>query len=96
MRILIIHDRFQFRGGAERLVLILTEALKADLMTEFWTEESFEIPEYFNLPPPLLRKEGGSNSSPYESEDKKSPPFQGGVAGSADRAGVVILYSLII
>ncbi len=46
MKVLVIHDRFQFKGGAERLVLILAEALKADLMTEFWTPESFEIPEW--------------------------------------------------
>lgn len=38
MKILIIHDRFQFKGGAERLVLILARALGADLMTEFWIE----------------------------------------------------------
>ncbi len=43
--ILIIHDRFQFKGGAERLVLILAKALKADIMTEFWTDESFEYSE---------------------------------------------------
>lgn len=40
-KILIIHDRFQFRGGAERLVLILAKALPADILTEFWTSESF-------------------------------------------------------
>lgn len=40
-KILIIHDRFQFRGGAERLILILAEALKADLLTEFWETNSF-------------------------------------------------------
>lgn len=38
-RVLIIHDRFQFRGGAERLVLILAKALQADIMTEFWIEK---------------------------------------------------------
>ncbi len=40
-KILIIHDRFQFKGGAERLVLILAKALEADIATEFWTDESF-------------------------------------------------------
>lgn len=41
MSILIIHDRFQFRGGAERMVLDMCKMLDADLVTEFWTEESF-------------------------------------------------------
>jgi glycosyltransferase involved in cell wall biosynthesis len=41
MRILIIHDRFQFRGGAERMVLDMCQMLGADLVTEFWTDESF-------------------------------------------------------
>lgn len=41
MRILIIHDRFQFRGGAERMVLDMCKMLEADLVTEFWTNESF-------------------------------------------------------
>lgn len=45
MRTLIIHDRFQFKGGAERLVLILAHALKADIATEFWTDESFKQKE---------------------------------------------------
>ncbi len=40
--ILIIHDRFMFRGGAERLVLDLAKGLKADIMTAMWNEqESF-------------------------------------------------------
>lgn len=38
---LIIHDRFQFRGGAERMVLDMCHILDADLVTEFWTPESF-------------------------------------------------------
>ncbi|OGG86720.1 hypothetical protein A2V95_03745 [Candidatus Kuenenbacteria bacterium RBG_16_41_7] len=42
MKTLIIHDRFQFRGGAERLVLILAKALNADIVTEFWTTESYD------------------------------------------------------
>jgi len=37
-KILIIHDRFQFRGGAERLVLFLARELKADIATEFWED----------------------------------------------------------
>ena len=41
MRILIIHDRFQFRGGAERMVLDMCQMLGADLVTEFWTDETF-------------------------------------------------------
>jgi glycosyltransferase involved in cell wall biosynthesis len=41
MRILIIHDRFQFRGGAERMVLDMCKMLDADLVTEFWTDETF-------------------------------------------------------
>jgi glycosyltransferase involved in cell wall biosynthesis len=41
MRILIIHDRFQFRGGAERMVLDMCKMLGADLVTEFWTDETF-------------------------------------------------------
>jgi len=45
-KILIIHDRFQFKGGAERLVLILANALNADLMTEFWELESFDKEEF--------------------------------------------------
>src|SRR3989338_11632154 len=46
MKILIIHDRFMFRGGAERLVLILVKALGADIMTEFWIDgETFNREE---------------------------------------------------
>ena len=45
-KILIIHDRFQFKGGAERLILILVNALQADLMTEFWEPESFDKEEF--------------------------------------------------
>lgn len=41
-RVLIIHDRFMFRGGAERLILILARGLGADIATGFWSEkESF-------------------------------------------------------
>lgn len=45
MKTLIIHDRFQFRGGAERLVLDLARGLQADIVTEFWTDESFSRSE---------------------------------------------------
>lgn len=38
-KILIIHDRFEFRGGAERLILILAQALGADICTEFWQDD---------------------------------------------------------
>ncbi|MDP3900685.1 MAG: glycosyltransferase [bacterium] len=38
-KILIIHDRFKFRGGAERLVLIMARGLNADIATEYWNEE---------------------------------------------------------
>ncbi len=41
MKILIIQDRFQFRGGGERLVLDLAKALKADILTEYWTDVTF-------------------------------------------------------
>jgi len=44
-KILIIHDRFQFRGGAERLILILARALQSDIVTEFWTAESYSQKE---------------------------------------------------
>ncbi len=44
-KILIIHDRFQFRGGAERLVLILARALDADIATEFWIDETYSKSE---------------------------------------------------
>ncbi len=37
-KILIIHDRFQFRGGAERLILLLARELEADIATEFWED----------------------------------------------------------
>jgi len=39
-KILIIHDRFQFRGGAERLVLDLAQGIGADIITEFWEENA--------------------------------------------------------
>ncbi len=44
---LIIHDRFQFRGGAERLVLDLAKILDTDIVTEFWTDTTYpksEVP----------------------------------------------------
>lgn len=37
-KILVVHDRFMFRGGGERLALILANALGADLATEFWMD----------------------------------------------------------
>ncbi len=40
MKTLIIHDRFHFKGGAERLVLILANHLQADILTEFWEEDN--------------------------------------------------------
>ncbi|MFH1890368.1 MAG: glycosyltransferase [Candidatus Kuenenbacteria bacterium] len=40
MRILIIHDYFKFRGGAERLILIMARALKADILCSFWSEKN--------------------------------------------------------
>lgn len=47
-KILIIHDRFMFRGGAERLILVMARGLGADIATGFWSaEESFpksEVP----------------------------------------------------
>jgi|SRR3989339_99887 len=39
-KILIIHDRFKFKGGAERLVLVMAQALQADILTEYWDEEN--------------------------------------------------------
>ncbi|HOZ36374.1 MAG TPA: glycosyltransferase [bacterium] len=38
MKTLIIHDRFMFRGGAERLVLIMARGLNADICTGFWSD----------------------------------------------------------
>lgn len=38
-RILILHDRFQYRGGGERLCLILAQGLGADIATEYWDED---------------------------------------------------------
>jgi len=47
-KILIIHDRFQFRGGAERLILTLAQDLGADIATEYWevkeTYSKSEVP----------------------------------------------------
>ncbi len=45
MKILIIQDRFQFRGGGERLVLDLAKSLNADILTEYWTKETFDRSE---------------------------------------------------
>jgi len=48
--ILIIHDRFQYRGGGERLCLIMAQALNADIATEYWNEnESFTKDEFLNV-----------------------------------------------
>ncbi len=44
-KILIIHDRFQFRGGGERLVLDLARGLGADIATEFWTDQTYDRAE---------------------------------------------------
>ncbi len=44
--ILIIHDRFMFRGGAERLVLDMANRLQADIMTAMWNfDASYDIKE---------------------------------------------------
>ncbi len=40
-KVLIIHDRFQYRGGGERLILTMAKALSADIATEYWGEDSF-------------------------------------------------------
>jgi len=37
-KIIIIHDRFMFRGGAERLALIMAKGLGADICTGFWSD----------------------------------------------------------
>jgi len=39
MKTLIVHDRFMYRGGGERLVLIMAKGLNADIATGFWNEE---------------------------------------------------------
>ncbi len=39
-KILIIHDRFQYKGGGERLCLIMANGLKADIATEYWDEKN--------------------------------------------------------
>ncbi len=43
-KILIIHDRFQYKGGGERLVLIMAQGLsddyQVDIATEYWDEEN--------------------------------------------------------
>lgn len=44
-KILIIHDRFQFRGGGERVVLDMAQGLDADIATEFWTNETYDRSE---------------------------------------------------
>lgn len=44
-RILIIHDRFQYRGGGERLVLDMAKILGADIATEYWTKETYDKSE---------------------------------------------------
>ncbi|MDD5290295.1 MAG: glycosyltransferase [Patescibacteria group bacterium] len=86
-KILIIHDRFQFKGGAERLVLILANALKADLITEFWTPESFGIPSHYN--PSAI--DCGLGTSPSKGEDSNHYPLLS-KEGSADsnQSGVVV------
>ncbi len=46
IKTLIIHDRFMFRGGAERLVLDMAQGLDADILTGWWSdEESFSRDE---------------------------------------------------
>jgi glycosyltransferase involved in cell wall biosynthesis len=47
-KILIVHDRLLFKGGAERLVVILANGLKADIMTEFWGEKTYDKNELEN------------------------------------------------
>ncbi|MFA6551067.1 MAG: glycosyltransferase [Patescibacteria group bacterium] len=51
-KILILHDRFKFKGGAERLVLIMAQALNADIATEYWNDkESFAKNEASSFAP---------------------------------------------
>ncbi|HRY63483.1 MAG TPA: glycosyltransferase [Patescibacteria group bacterium] len=38
LKTLIIHDRFMFMGGAERLVLVMARGLEADICTGFWSD----------------------------------------------------------
>jgi len=40
MKTLIIHDYFKFRGGAERTVLIMAQALNADILCSFWSDKN--------------------------------------------------------
>ncbi len=39
-KILIIHDRFQYKGGGERLCLIMAQGLNADIATGYWDEKN--------------------------------------------------------
>ena len=41
-KIAILHDAFLYRGGGERLVTLMAQALRADLVSGFFSEGSFD------------------------------------------------------
>ena len=41
-KIAILHDAFLYRGGGERLVTLMAQALGADLVSGFFSEGSFD------------------------------------------------------
>ena len=41
-KIAILHDAFLYRGGGERLVTLMAEALGADLVSGFFSGGSFD------------------------------------------------------
>lgn len=44
-RILVLHDTFLYRGGGERLILMIANALKADIASGFFSSGSYDLRE---------------------------------------------------
>jgi hypothetical protein len=44
-KILVLHDTFLYRGGGERLILMIANALKADIASGFFSSGSYDLRE---------------------------------------------------
>jgi len=44
-KILVLHDTFLYRGGGERLILMIAKALNADIASGFFSAGSYDLRE---------------------------------------------------
>ncbi len=42
-KIIVVHDTFLYKGGGERLMMMMAKVLKADLASGFFSKGSFDL-----------------------------------------------------